>query len=233
MKTFIIAEIGINHNGSLEIAKNMIGLSKWAGADAVKFQLYDAEKLLGKESPYYDCAKKSTFLKKDYIRLKEYADKTGIEFMCSVFHNEDIGFVDKLVKRHKIASRISKNDLGILKKVYSLGKEVIISTGLLNKLEIADLQRDFKEGRYLYCVCKYPSKPSDINLKEGLIGMDGFSSHCPDPIPTIKAVALGATIVENHVTLSRHLEGCDQSSSLEFQEFREMVDTIRKMEMVR
>lgn len=235
----VIAEIGINHQGNLELAKRMIEESHRWGADIAKFQMYDPEKVLGRDSPHLAEAKQAQFDKKQHLDLKKYCDKIGIEYGCSVFHPEDVKFFEDIgLARYKIASRSAK-DLPLLESVAETEKPVLMSCGMASPSDIINAKNILSSSdlSLLYCVCNYPTDLKDLNLgRMVLLGGHmkdvGFSSHCPSIAPTLTAVAYGATVVENHVVFDRTQKGCDVASSLTFRQFGQMVPLIREMELM-
>lgn len=236
-KVFIISECGINANGYNSIAKEQIRQSKFAGADAVKFQVYNPIELLGKDSPYLQDAVRGMFSHGRYAQLREYAYKRGIIWFASPFSVEAVDFLDGLnVEIFKVASR-SVSDLKLLKSIAEKGKPVIMSVGMSNYEEIDNALKVLSglNVTLLYCVCKYPSNKEDfdlneiIRLKERFKLPVGFSSHCPDISVALEAVKLGATVIEQHTTVSRNLPGCDQSSSITYPELRTLVEETRKL----
>lgn len=223
-KVFVISECGINHNGDIHAAKEQILQSKEAGADAAKFQFYDPLKVLGKDSPFLDYARSCQFSKTQHEELKKYCDQVGIEYMCSVFDVNDIHWVNGLVKRHKIASRMNRNQ-AFYDAMMRTGKKIIMS---IQKDTPLPYWQPF-DLTYMHCVTKYPCTPEDF------VGLEfssekGLSSHCPLIQPTIDAVKKGARVVENHTTMSRDLPGCDQASSITYIELKEMVKQIRALQ---
>ena len=209
----IIAEIGQNFNGDINLALEMIHKVKDCGADVAKFQVYDAVALFPKEgNPWYDynC---STELTKDQIyRLAAECEKVGIEFMASVFDLERIDWLEEIgVKRYKTASR-SITDLELINKIIATGKETIISLGMWNgdgfpQIQGADL-------KYLYCVSKYPTPLEDVRLSEvDFNKYAGFSDHTIGVSAHIAAMARGAEIIEKHFTLDQNMYGPDHICS--------------------
>lgn len=238
MKTTIIAEIGINHAGDVKKAKAMVVAAKAAGADIAKFQHYNPEKILGKNSPYLKEASECQLTRFDHQDIANFCRTIGIEWGMSVFHAEDLLWMEQSeIKRYKISSR-SMLDRDLLREVNKIGKPIIMSTGMSES--ISDVGKAVAlladcDVTLLYCVCRYPARVGDCNFKfmqelKSLASNVGFSSHCPNIVPTLFAVANGATTVENHVTMSKTQRGCDISSSLDFTEFSLMVDQIRTME---
>lgn len=235
MKTLIVADCGINANGNIEIAKQQIDLAVASGVDAVKFQVYNSEKLHGVNSPVYKDAKGGEF---SYDHFRILADYCPVEWFASAF---DCGAVDLLdnigVKRHKIASR-SLTDWGLVNKINNSKKPVIMSTGNHDTGAIRKAIEILKDCpiTLLYCVPDYPTKIQDLNfgrmtkLGELFKLPIGFSDHTTGIWASIEAVRLGATVIEKHFTVSRSLEGCDQVASLEPHELKLLVKSIRQLE---
>lgn len=235
MKTFICAELGINSCGNIELAKQQIDLATAAGVDAVKMQVYNAEKLHGLNSPVYKDAKKGEFSYKDF---KVLADYSPIEWFASAFDEGAVDLLEEIgVKRYKIASR-SMTDWALLEKISKTGKSVIMSTGNHDTGAIRKALDILKNNKVtlMYCVPNYPTKIQDLNfgrmtkLGELFKLPMGFSDHTTGIWSSIEAVRLGATIIEKHFTVSRNFEGCDQVCSLEFLEMKLFVKSIRQLE---
>ncbi|MFZ8805480.1 MAG: N-acetylneuraminate synthase [Candidatus Calescibacterium sp.] len=256
-KTFIIAEAGVNHNGSVEIAKRMIEVAKECGADAIKFQTFKAEEVVSKYAPKAEYQKQTTgdieshlqMLKKlelsfdDFIVLKEYCDKLGIMFLSTPFDFESIDFLNSLgLEIFKIPSGEITN-LPYLEKIGKLRKKVILSTGMADLGEIEDALDILtscgtkkEDITILHCNTEYPTPYEDVNLlamltiKEAFKVKVGYSDHTPGIEVPIAAVALGATVIEKHFTLDRNMQGPDHKSSLEPNELKAMVRAIRNVE---
>jgi N,N'-diacetyllegionaminate synthase len=256
-KTFIIAEAGVNHNGSVEIAKRMIEVAKECGADAIKFQTFKAEEVVSKYAPKTEYQKQTTgeieshlqMLKKlelsfdDFIVLKEYCDKLGIMFLSTPFDFESIDFLNSLgLEIFKIPSGEITN-LPYLEKIGKLRKKVILSTGMADLGEIEDALDILtscgtkkEDITILHCNTEYPTPYEDVNLlamltiKEAFKVKVGYSDHTPGIEVPIAAVALGATVIEKHFTLDRNMQGPDHKSSLEPNELKAMVKAIRNVE---
>lgn len=234
MKTLIVAECGINANGNIELAKQQIDLATAAGCDAVKFQVYSAERLHGKTSPVYQDAKRGEFSHKN---LKVLADYSPIEWLASPFDEEAVDLLETIgVKRYKVASR-SLTDWALLSKIAATEKPVLISTGNHDTRAIRKALDILKnEVTLLYCVPDYPTKIKDLNfgrmvkLGELFKLPIGFSDHTTGIWASIEAVRLGAKVIEKHFTVSRSLDGCDQVCSLEFPEMKLLVKSIRQEE---
>jgi sialic acid synthase SpsE len=208
MKVDIIAEIGINHDGSFDKALHMIDEVAATGVRIVKFQHYDALRLLGPDSPYLAYATKCQFTKEEHERLKEYCDMVGVEYLVSVFDVDDVAWADKLCKRHKVASRMNQN-YEFLKAVLATGKEVIISINTPLAPEAP------ANVRYMYCITKYPTPVHELEYLPCNARL-GLSSHCPSIKPALNAVAQGANLIEQHVKFADDTSGCDMSSSITF-----------------
>lgn len=213
MKPTIIAELGINHDGNIQKALRMIEASQLAGASIVKFQYYDALKLLGKDSPYLEYASKCQFTKDEHEQLKKYCDWLDMEYLVSVFDIADIPWADSLCKRHKVASRMNNNEL-FIDLLMATGKEVIMSVQ-------NPVLHDIGSLKLMYCITKYPTAETDLETLPCNTNL-GLSSHCPSIKPTLKALKQGATIIEHHVTFNRDDAGCDHSSSITFDELKEL-----------
>ena len=235
MKTLIVAECGINAGGIVDLAKKQIDLATTAGADAVKFQVYNSEKLHGKDSPVYADAKRGEFSHKN---LRVLADYCAIDWFASAFDEEAVDLLENIgVPYHKVASR-SMTNWGLLKKIAKTKKPTIVSTGNHDTGAIGKALDILKGSKVIlmYCVPTYPTKIRDINfsrmtkLGELFKVPIGFSDHSTGIWASIEAVRLGATIVEKHFTTSRSLDGCDQVVSLEPNELKLLVKSIRQLE---
>ena len=210
----IIAEIGQNHNGDMDVAKELIAAAKRAGADVAKFQLYEARALFPKEGNEwfeYNC---KTELSRDQIKmLADECDGVGIEFMSSVFDIERIAWLEEVgMKRYKIASR-SVRDHALIEATAATGKPLLVSLGMWGEPELPKIQA--KGGvHYLYCVSKYPTPLCDLHL--GSVDFkkhSGFSDHTIGIDASLAAMSLGAGIIEKHFTLDKDIYGPDHSGS--------------------
>ena len=254
-KTYIIAEAGVNHNGDITVAKEMILEAKKAGADAVKFQTFVTEKLVSKQAPKADYQMKITsqeetqyqMLKKlelsfdDFIELSEYANKLDIDFLSTPFDDESIDFLSQLVMPFwKIPSGEITNK-PYLMKIANTKKPIILSTGMstMEEIEMAlEVFHDYHRENIilLHCNTEYPTPYNDVNLnamvtmKEKFNVKVGYSDHTEGIAVPIAAVALGAAVIEKHFTLDKTLPGPDHKVSLEPQELTQMVTTIRNIE---
>jgi len=256
MSVFVIAEAGVNHNGSLELAKKLVDAAKDAGADCVKFQTFVSKNIVSKNAVKAEYQKQQTepqesqqdMLKKlelsfdEFVELNEYCKSKSIEFMSTAFDFESIDFLDSLeMGTWKIPSGEITN-LPYLIKVAKLNKPVILSTGMSTMEDIRSAVEIIKENgvsdlTILHCTTEYPTPFEDVNLKamntirEEFNVNIGYSDHTKGIEVPIAAVALGATVIEKHFTLDRNMEGPDHKASLEPNELKAMVDSIRHIEL--
>ncbi len=257
-KTLIIAEIGVNHNGSLKLAKKLILGAKRSGADFVKFQLFNVNSLVTQFSPAADYQKKNTkiknqiqILKKLYLnfekmlKLKKYSKKVGINFLVSVFDEVSLKDFKKLkIKRIKIPSGEINNYL-LLKKIAKLNLETILSTGASNEREVKNTlsfltKNGLKKNKIsiLHCNSEYPSPLKDINLnvikrfKKIFLNKIGFSDHSSNLNAGALAVVAGARILEKHITLGNALNGPDHRASLNIKDFKKYCENVREAEIM-
>jgi sialic acid synthase SpsE len=248
-RTFIIAEIGSNHNRSLALAKEMIDVAAEAGADAAKFQIYSAPTLYSaKDAPGlgYDGGNVSKLIKsvetpREWLpELSKYCRKKNILFFAAPFDMAAVDELDAVSELFKIAS-FEIVDLPLIRKVASKGKPLIIATGLANMGEIEDaLDACHKGGSYdaalLQCASCYPSPASIMNLRSmetmrRAFGVPvGLSDHTLGIHISVAAVAMGASIIEKHFTMDRSMKGPDHSFAIEPRELRELVRQIREIE---
>lgn len=256
-KTFIIAEAGVNHNGSIELATRLIDVAVDAGADAVKFQTFKAENIISKHAPKADYQQETTdkgesqleMVRKlelgeaEHKTLIEHCKEKGIMFMSAPFDLESIDLLSELgLEIMKIPSGEITN-LPYLRKIGSLGKRIIMSTGMADLKEIEDalnilLQSgtDRTNITILHCNTEYPTPFEDVNLSAMLTIKDalnvnmGYSDHTLGIEVAIAAAALGADVIEKHFTLDKTLPGPDHKASLEPGELKAMVQAIRNIE---
>jgi len=258
VKTLIIAEAGVNHNGSLELAKKLVDAGAEAGVDVVKFQTFNPGALTssyaptaeyqklntGKDESQLEMLKKLTLSEKDHYELVDYCKIKGVQFCSSPFDLESIDFLKELgVPFWKIPSGEITN-LPFLRKIANYNEPVIMSTGMstLADVEAAlevftsfGLSRD--KITLLHCNTEYPTPAGDVNLNSmKTLGSSfgvavGYSDHTEGIEFPITAVALGATVVEKHITLDKTMDGPDHKASLEPNELKAMVKAIRNVEM--
>ena len=257
--TIIIAEAGVNHNGSIELAKQLIDKAAEAGVDYVKFQTFKAEKLVSKSAKQADYQKKNignevddsqyTMLKKlelsqsDHEVLIAYCQQKGINFLSTAFDMDSMDYLHSLnLGLWKIPSGEITN-YPYLKKIAGYGEKTILSTGMSTLDEVKAAIKVLCENglslpqiTILHCNTEYPTPYEDVNLlamaKMGNeIGTTyGYSDHTKGIVVPIAAVSLGASVIEKHFTLDRNLPGPDHKASLEPDELKEMVDAIRIVE---
>lgn len=246
---FIIAEAGSNHNGNLEQAKKLIDVAVEAKADAVKFQIFQAENLYSKYTPEFSYLKgvniyeliKGIETPREWIKeLAKHCKEKNIDFLASAFDFEAVDLLDKYVPAFKIAS-FEIVDLEFIKYAAKKGKPMIISTAMANLGEIEDAINAIKSiGNkdiiLLHCNSLYPTPVEVVNLKaietiKNAFKMPiGFSDHTLGIHIPISAFAMGACIIEKHFTLNRNLPGPDHSFAIEPNELKEIVRCIREVE---
>lgn len=247
--TYIIAEIGANHNRDLKIAKTLIDKAAEAGVDAVKFQTYRAENLYSKRAPKFskddvnpfDLIKANELPREWHRELFAYAAQRKLHFLSSPFDNDAVDDLDRVgVPAFKVAS-FELIDLGLLKYIAQKNKPIILSVGLATLGEIEDALDVIRaQGNddimLLHCASLYPSPPEVVNLnaiqtllKAFQIPV-GFSDHTLGIHIAVAAVAKGACIVEKHFTLDRTMKGPDHSFAIEPNELKQLVKNIRDVE---
>ena len=256
MSVFIIAEAGVNHNGHLELAKKLVDAARDAGADCVKFQTFVSRNIVSKNAVKADYQKQQTepeesqqdMLKKlelsfdEFVELNEYCRRKEIDFMSTAFDFDSIDFLHSLeMGTWKIPSGDITN-LPYLIKIAKLNKPVILSTGMSTMEDIRSAIKALKENgvtdlTVLHCTTEYPTPFEDVNLramnaiKEEFGVKVGYSDHSRGIEVPIAAVALGAIVIEKHFTLDRNMTGPDHKASLEPNELKAMVDSIRHIEL--
>lgn len=211
----IIAEIGQNHNGDMELARKLIAEAKAGGADVAKFQVYDARALFpeqGNEWFAYNC--KTELTRANVETLARECERQGIEFMASVFDVERVAWLEAVgVRRYKIASR-SVRDQALIEAIAETGKPVIVSLGMWNAPEFPKVDAPGGVG-YLYCVSKYPTELADLRF--GSVDFArylGFSDHTIGIEASTIAFSRGARIIEKHFTVDKDMYGPDHSGSM-------------------
>jgi N,N'-diacetyllegionaminate synthase len=246
MGVLIIAEAGMNHDGSLGNAIRLAEVAAEAGADAVKFQLHDAAAETTRDAPSppyfrhetrWEYFERTAFTDAQWRTLKAACDAAGIEFLCSAFSLEALGRLEELgAARHKIPSGEVTN-LELVRAAAGTGKPVLLSSGMSSWAELdAAVEAAGPRVTVLQCTSAYPTPPERVglNLLEELrvrYGRPvGLSDHSVGPYAAFAAAALGAEVVEKHVTLSRELYGPDAALALEPAELEELVEGIREIE---
>jgi len=257
-KVFIIAEAGVNHNGSIDMAKKLIDVAAEAGADAVKFQTFKTDKTVSRKAQkadyqknttdagetQYDMVKKLELDVSTHKELMSYCLEKNIMFLSTPFDHDSIDLLDELgLKIFKIPSGEITN-LPYLRHIGKLNKEIIMSTGMADIGEIEDALdilvnagTDKNNITVLHCNTEYPTPMTDVNLRAMQtiantfkISRTGYSDHTLGIEVPVAAVALGAKVIEKHFTLDKTLPGPDHQASLEPQELKLMIESIRNIE---
>lgn len=248
---FVIAEIGINHNGDIGIAKQMIDAAVHAGADAVKFQKRTPEiatppdqQTQMRETPwgyitYLEYRHKVEFNEEQYCEIEKYCKQKGITWLVSVWDEPSVDFMEKFdTPAYKIPSA-SLTDFGLIRKARATGKPLILSTGMSTMEQIHQGVKvaGEKDLILMHCTSTYPCEPEELNLKmvetlrrEFPNIPIGYSGHEVGLVPSAVAVALGACMVERHLTLDRAMWGSDQAASVEPGGFERLIKYIRVSE---
>ncbi len=249
---YVIAEIGINHNGDLGIAKQMIDAALHAGVDAVKFQKRTPEIATPpdqqgqmRETPwgyitYLEYRRKVEFSEEQYCEIEKYCKQKGLTWLVSVWDEPSVDFMEKFdTPAYKIPSACL-TDAGLIRKARATGKPVILSTGMSTMAQIGKgvQTAGAKDLVLMHCTSTYPCDPEELNLK--MIGTlrhefpnipIGYSGHEVGLVPSAVAVALGACVLERHLTLDRAMWGSDQAASVEPWGFETLVKYIRVSEV--
>ena len=253
-KTLIIAEAGVNHNGSLKLARKLVDVAKESGADIVKFQTAKLDSLVSKEAIMAEYQKKNTGMKgsqkemlrklvltyEDFVKLAHYCKEKEIKFLSTPFDIDSIHFLNDLQDGWKIPSGEITN-YPYLVEIAKTKKNVIMSTGMSTIEEIGDAMtvltdNGCPEVTLLHCNTQYPTPFWDVNLRAMLTLQQefrcevGYSDHTHGIEVPVAAVAMGARVIEKHFTLDRHMEGPDHKASLEPAELSAMVQAIRHIE---
>lgn len=248
----IIAEIGINHNGNIKIAKKLIDFAKKAGANCVKFQSYKTDDLIevneklmkyqsknmSKKMSQYTMLKKCELSDSEFVNLKKYCKKKSIEFLSTPYSEERANFLIRLgMKKMKIASTDTTN-INFISYLLKKNIKLIISTGATTLSEIdmimkkINLRKNKKKISILHCTSYYPANEEILNLdtiiylREKYNVEVGYSDHSDSNITGALAVINGASIIEKHITLSKKMWGPDHKASMEFDDFKKYVENI-------
>ena len=254
MSVYIIAEAGVNHNGDIDLAYRLVDAAKEAGADCIKFQTFKSENLVSHTAQKAEYQKEATgdssqqdMLKElelsydEFVSLKEYCDRKGIVFLSTPFDFESIEFLNSIEMPFWKVPSGEVTNYPYLVALAKTGKPVVMSTGMCEMEEIGDaIQVLWNNGtrdiRLLHCNTEYPTPFEDVNLRAMVTLRDtfgvevGYSDHTRGIEVPIAAVAMGAAVIEKHFTLDRNMEGPDHKASLEPQELKQMVDSIRHIE---
>lgn len=252
---YIIAEAGVNHNGSLDMALDLVRKAKEMGADCVKFQTFKAESVITKKAPkakyqlevtdsnesQFEMLKKLELTHADYLTIIDECKKENITFLSTPYNEEDADFLNDLgVSAFKIASgQIVEHSF--LQHVAKYNKPMILSSGMSTLAEVYEgIEAIRKVGNnkiaLLQCTTNYPSLIEDANIKamvsmgNSLDVLYGYSDHIEENYACYAAVALGAKIIEKHFTLDRTLPGPDHKASLNFDQFKNLIEGVRKTE---
>ncbi len=253
-RTLIIAEIGINHNGSFDRAREMVDVARECGADIVKFQTAKLDSLVSKKASMAEYQKQNTGMEKsqkemlkdlllpfeDFQRLAEYCEEKGVRFLSTPFDIDSIRFLDSIQDMWKVPSGEITN-YPYLVEIAKTGKKVILSTGMSTVDEIhqaVDVLSDngTEDITLLHCTTDYPTAMEDVNLNAMITLRDefglpvGYSDHTKGIEVSLAAVSMGATVIEKHFTLDRNLPGPDHKASLEPDELKMLVSSIRNIE---
>lgn len=252
---YFIAEAGVNHNGSLDMAKKLVDLAAEAGADAVKFQTFKTENIIlpdapkstyhiettGDQQSWFDLLKSQELTRDHHIALIEHCRKAGITFLSTPYDEESADLLDELgVPAIKIAST-DANNIPFLKYLARKKRPLILSTAMCDLQEVREsVQAIHEEGLkdliVLHCTGNYPAVAADANMRAmATMGRElgvlmGYSDHIPGPVTGILAVALGAKVYEKHFTLDKNLPGPDHRASLDPAELIELVRLMRQAE---
>lgn len=250
--TYIIAEIGLNHNGSMENTKKLIDLAKEAGVDAVKFQKRTPEICTPKDQwdimrdtpwgrmRYIDYRYKVEFGAEEYAEINRYCNEVGIDWFASCWDEPSVEFLEKFNPKLYKSASASLTDIPLLKAMKDTGKPLIISTGMSTIAEIEYAVKELGTDNLLiaHSTSAYPCNPTELNLKmidtlQKLFPETpiGYSGHETGLATTYAAVALGACFIERHFTLDRAMWGSDQAASVEPEGFRRLVRDIRDIEI--
>lgn len=256
---YIIAEIGVNHEGSLSTAKHLIDLAKEGGADAAKFQSYKADKIASKNSPsYWDTTKESTtsqhelfkkydnFNVDDFYKLYEHCENNKIDFLSTPFDHNAVDFLDAMVPFFKISSSDITN-LPLLRKVSEKKKPIVLSTGASNLEEISNAVNIIESISdssiaLLHCILNYPTidKNANLSMIKSLIKsypdkIVGYSDHTlPNNgmIALITAYTMGAVIIEKHFTNDKNLKGNDHYHAMDVEDLKELREKIKQINIL-
>jgi len=254
--TYVIAEAGLNHNGSVRIAKQLIDLAVAAGADAVKFQKRTVDKLAVKSTldapddrfpefgkTYREIREFLEFDMAQYREIKKHTEDQGLDFLCTAFDPEAADFLEELgIEIYKLASHSATN-IELLEYLAETGKKSIMSTGMADMQEIETAVKIFEKHKtpllLLHCVSAYPTPLDECNLnminvlKENFGLPTGYSGHELGYLPTLAAVSMGAVAIERHYTLDNDMTGFDHKMSLNPEDFIAMVKNIRNIEKIK
>lgn len=256
MSVYIIAEAGVNHNGSLKIATQMIDAAKEAGCDCIKFQTFNADKIVTRQAQkaeyqienthgsnsQYEMLKQLELSFQDFTKLKSYCEEREIDFLSTPFDEESVDMLEQLnVSQYKISSGELTNK-PLIQYVAQNKKRILMSTGMADLEEVREAicwatEMGNKDIILFHCTSNYPAPFCEVNMNSMLTLKNefklpmGYSDHTVGNEISYMAVALGAVMIEKHFTLDRNMEGPDHKASLEPHELKALVDGIRKIEV--
>ena len=241
-KVYVIAELGLNHGGDVNVAKKLINSARRTGVDAVKFQTYITEKRADKDSPIFGILKKCELPFKVFKELKEYSQSRNVEFISTPFDEESVDFLEGIgCGIYKVASFDVVN-LKLLKKIAATKKAIIMATGMSSLKEInaafAILKEKTDKIALLHCISAYPTREEDANLaatyslKEEFDCLIGQSDHTSGILVPLYAVAAGAQIIEKHYKIDKDMDCVDAPVSITEEQMKKMVNEIRMLENI-
>lgn len=237
-KILIIAECGINHNGDMNLLREMVLSAKRCGCEIIKTQLYDPAKLFPNKEiwvrgkNWYPEVEKTKLTKEQFFQFAEWCREAEAEPMASAYDLERLGWLEEVgIKRHKIPNRFKQSH--ILNAMLATGKQIIISTYPNDPFVEAECWCNIPDYKFLYCVSEYPTPLSHLFSKISFTNeYDGFSDHTVGIEASMVAMARGASIIEKHFTLDKHLGGTDHICSAEPDEMKRLVEFARKVEEI-
>lgn len=239
---YVIAEIGINHGGSIDTAKKLIDSAARSGVDAVKFQTYITDKRVSKDSSIYGILKQCELPFESFKNLKVYADNLGLEFFSTPFDEESVDYLAEIGCSIYKAASFDVVNTAMLKKISGTGKAVILSVGMSNVEEIRAAFNILEKGTdkisLLHCISAYPTKEEDANLaaiyslKEQFDCVIGQSDHTNDIVVPLYAVAAGAQIIEKHYMIDSDMNCVDAPVSITEEQMTRLVVEIRRIELI-
>lgn len=254
-RCLIIAEIGVNHNGDMVLARKMIDCAKKSGADAVKFQTFTAEKLVSKETPkvkyqkettspgesHYEMLKKLELPYDEHPKLKEYSEKVGLTFISTPYDLESAKFLLELNIDYFKTASADLVDLPLQRLIAKSKKPVLISVGMASLNEVRQTINIYNDARstdiaLLHCVSNYPCSDQSLNLnviktlQNNFKVPIGYSDHSIGNEASILSIAMGIRVIEKHFTLDKSLPGPDHSASSTPKEFADLVSSVRRAE---
>ena len=255
-RAFIIAEAGVNHNGDIDIAKQLVDKAVTCGVDAIKFQTFKTEKIvtgyadmadyqksnIGHVFSQFNMLKKLELSQESFIKIQEYCNYKGIMFLSTPFDFESADFLESIgVPAFKIGSGDLTN-IPLLQHIAKFNKPIILSSGMAILSEIEDALNaiycfENRDVAVLHCTSNYPAELQSVNLnamntiKNAFKVVSGYSDHTKGITVSIAAVAMGASIIEKHFTIDKNMKGPDHKASLNPTELKDMVQAIRDVEM--